>query len=71
MRFHGSGNELALVKDHGSERIDWFNRLVIESATDEVYASDAQQLLKTLKRLGRTASIEEGTTRKYRKREQA
>ena len=69
IRFHGRGNELALVKNHGSERIDWFNKLVIESATDEIYASDAQQLLKTLNELGRSASIIEETTRKYRKRE--
>ncbi len=69
IRFHGRGNELALVKNHGSERIDWFNKLVIESATDEIYASDAQQLLKTLNEVGRSASIIEETTRKYRQRD--
>ena len=68
IRFFESGDELRLMKRRGSERIDWFNKLVIESASDEVYASDAQQLHKTLHEVGRSASIFMATTKKFRKR---
>ena len=68
IRFFGSGDELRLMERRGSERIDWFNKQVIESASDEVYASDAQQLRKTLHEMGRSASIVMATTKKFRKR---
>ena len=68
IRFYGRGNNLSFMKRHGSDRTEWFNKLVIELASDEVYAADPQQLLKTLDGMGRSASIIEERTRKFRKR---
>ena len=68
IRFHGSGNKLMFMKHHGSGRTVEFNKMVIEAASDEVYTSDAQQLLKTLHEVGYNASIIRERTRKFRKK---
>lgn len=68
IRFYGSGNRPMFMKHHGSEETVWFNKLVIEAASDEVYTSDAQQLLTTLHEVGYNASIIRERTKKFRKK---